>query len=40
MKSSHGDVLTTIRDEQVVSDDTEAKLKGVLDAYAKNFTPA
>ena len=40
MKSSHADVLNTIRDEQAVSDDTEAKLKGVLDTYAKNFTPA
>ncbi|MAJ91999.1 MAG: F0F1 ATP synthase subunit alpha, partial [Rhodospirillaceae bacterium TMED63] len=40
MKSSHVDVLNTIRDEQAVSDVTEAKLKGVLDTYAKNFTPA
>jgi len=40
MKSSHADILSTIRDEQAVSDDTEAKLKGVLDTYAKNFTPS
>ena len=40
MKSSHVDVLNTIRDEQAVSDVTEAKRIGVLDTYAKNFTPA
>ena len=37
MRASHGDVLATIRDEQTLSDDTEAKLTGVLDDFSKKF---
>ncbi|MGV6821128.1 MAG: F0F1 ATP synthase subunit alpha [Parvularcula sp.] len=37
MHASHADVLTAIRTEQKVSDDTEAKLKTILDTFAKNF---
>ena len=38
MKSNQTAILDAIRDEQSISDDTEAKLKGVLDTYAKQFT--
>ena len=31
------DVLETIRTEKQISDDTKAKLKGHIDAFAKNF---
>ena len=40
MHANHGDVLTAIRDEQAISDDTEAKLKSILENYAKNFAAA
>jgi F-type H+-transporting ATPase subunit alpha len=40
MRGTHGDILTTIREEQTVSEDTEQKLRTVLDVYAKNFVPA
>ncbi|MEC8462211.1 MAG: F0F1 ATP synthase subunit alpha, partial [Pseudomonadota bacterium] len=38
MKSNQTAILDAIRGEQSISDDTEAKLKGVLDTYAKQFT--
>ena len=37
VRSQHSDVLTTIREEQKLSDETEAKLKEILDQYAKSF---
>ena len=40
MKAKHADVLETIRSEQAVSDDTNAKIKAFLDGYAKNFIAA
>jgi F-type H+-transporting ATPase subunit alpha len=40
MRANHGDILATIRDEQAISDDTEAKLKSTLENYAKNFAAA
>ncbi len=40
MHANHGEVLTAIRDEQAISDNTEAKLKSILENYAKNFAAA
>ena len=37
LRSAAADVLDTIRDEQKLSDDTEAKLKAALEAYGKSF---
>ena len=37
LRSAAGDVLDTIRDEQKLSDETEAKLKAALEAYSKSF---
>ncbi|MEK9946836.1 MAG: F0F1 ATP synthase subunit alpha [Alphaproteobacteria bacterium] len=37
IRSKHGDILTTIRDSGDLSDDTQEKLKGVLDGFAKTF---
>tara|TARA_B100001939_G_scaffold329596_1_gene325979 strand:+ start:6327 stop:7859 length:1533 start_codon:yes stop_codon:yes gene_type:complete len=37
MHSKHKDVLDTIRTEGKLSDETIAKLKGILDTFAKNF---
>ena len=37
MKSKHADVLQAIRDEKTISDATEKKLRGILDAYVKSF---
>ncbi|HEY4546283.1 MAG TPA: F0F1 ATP synthase subunit alpha [Pedomonas sp.] len=37
MKSKHADVLATIRSEKDLSDATRAKLKEILDAFAKTF---
>ncbi len=37
MRAKHADVLTTIRSEGALSAATEAKLKEILEAYAKNF---
>ena len=37
LRSAAGDVLDTIRDEQKLSDETEAKLKAALVAYSKSF---
>jgi F-type H+-transporting ATPase subunit alpha len=37
LRSKHGDILNDIRDARDLSDATAAKLKGVVDAYAKAF---
>jgi F-type H+/Na+-transporting ATPase subunit alpha len=37
LRSKHGDILNDIRDARDLSDATTAKLKGVVDAYAKAF---
>jgi F-type H+-transporting ATPase subunit alpha len=38
MRSKHTDILNTIRDTGDLSDETAAKLKAVVEAYAKSFT--
>jgi F-type H+-transporting ATPase subunit alpha len=40
IKANHDDILETIRTEQAVSDDTNAKIRAFLDGYAKNFVAA
>jgi F-type H+-transporting ATPase subunit alpha len=40
MRSTHGDILAKVRDEQQLTDETEAKLKKALDSYAKTFVAA
>jgi F-type H+-transporting ATPase subunit alpha len=40
IKANHDDILETIRKEQAVSDDTNAKIRAFLDGYAKNFVAA
>ncbi|MDA0260631.1 MAG: F0F1 ATP synthase subunit alpha [Proteobacteria bacterium] len=37
MRGAHGDVLQTIREEQALSSETDAKLKDILEAFAKSF---
>ncbi|NQV81093.1 MAG: F0F1 ATP synthase subunit alpha, partial [Alphaproteobacteria bacterium] len=37
IRSKHGDILAAIRDSSDLSSDTEEKLKGVLDSFAKMF---
>jgi len=37
VRANHQDVLKTIREEQKISGDTEAKLKSILDKFAKAF---
>src|SRR5437870_269144 len=37
-RSKHVDILNTIRDTRDLSDETAAKLKAVVEAYAKSFT--
>jgi F-type H+-transporting ATPase subunit alpha len=37
LRQQHPDILNTIRDTRDLSDDTAAKLKGVVEAYAKTF---
>jgi F-type H+-transporting ATPase subunit alpha len=37
LRTEHGDILKDIRDARDLSDATTAKLKGVVDAYAKAF---
>jgi F-type H+/Na+-transporting ATPase subunit alpha len=37
LRTKHGDILKDIRDARDLSDATAAKLKGVVDAYAKAF---
>ena len=38
MRTKNADVLTTIREEQKLSDDTVGKLKDILDTFAKAFS--
>lgn len=38
MRSKHADVLATIASEQKLSDETTAKLKSILEAFAKSFS--
>ena len=40
LRGNHSQTLQTIREEQAVSEDTETKLKEILEGYLKNFTPA
>ena len=37
VRDSHGDLLTTIRDEKALSDETIAKLKDVINGFAGSF---
>ena len=37
LHADHGDILSTIRDTSKLDDETAAKLKDVLDAFAKSF---
>ena len=37
MRASHADLLKTIRDEQAISDEIEAKLKDILETLTKSF---
>jgi F-type H+-transporting ATPase subunit alpha len=37
LRTKHGDILKDIREARDLSDATAAKLKGVVDAYAKAF---
>ena len=37
IRDKHADVLETIRDEGAISDDTEAKLKVILEGFVKTF---
>jgi len=38
MRGKHADVLATIASEQKLTDETTAKLKSILDAFAKSFS--
>jgi F-type H+-transporting ATPase subunit alpha len=40
IRGKHGEVLKAIRDEQVISQDTEKRLRAALDGYSKNFVAA
>jgi F-type H+-transporting ATPase subunit alpha len=37
LRANHGEILETIRSAGEISDETEGKLKGALDAYTKTF---
>ena len=37
MRANHADILKTIRDEQKISDEVEAKLRGILDKFTRAF---
>ena len=39
LRGNHSLTLQTIREEQAVSEETETKLKEVLQGYLKKFTP-
>ncbi|MHB1360986.1 MAG: F0F1 ATP synthase subunit alpha, partial [Thermoleophilia bacterium] len=39
LKAEHADILSTIKEEKDLSDDTEAKLRAALEAFLKDFTP-
>jgi F-type H+-transporting ATPase subunit alpha len=37
LRSKHGDLLESIRSSKDLSDDSAAKLKGVVESFAKSF---
>jgi F-type H+/Na+-transporting ATPase subunit alpha len=37
IRSKHGDILKSVREQKEITNDTEAKLKGVLDQFVKTF---
>jgi F-type H+-transporting ATPase subunit alpha len=37
LRGKHVDILNTIRDSRDLSDDTAAKLKSVVEGFAKSF---
>jgi F-type H+-transporting ATPase subunit alpha len=37
IRAKHGDILKAIREQKEISNDTEAKLKAVLDQFVKTF---
>jgi len=37
LRANHAEMLATIRNEGTISDETEGKIKGALDAYTKTF---
>jgi F-type H+-transporting ATPase subunit alpha len=37
VRAKHADILKTIREEQKISDATEASLKGLIEKFAKAF---
>ncbi len=37
MRADHGELLAAVRDEQELSEDTEAKLKTILDGFVRTF---
>ena len=37
MRANHADILKDIRDKRDLTDETKAKLKDALDAFAKSF---
>jgi F-type H+-transporting ATPase subunit alpha len=37
LRGSGQDILNTIRDEQKISDDTDAKLREAIESFAKSF---
>jgi F-type H+-transporting ATPase subunit alpha len=39
MREDAPDILDAIRNEKQISDDTGARLKAAVEAYAKRFTP-
>ena len=38
LRGKHADILDSIRTSRDLTDDTAAKLKGVVEAYAKSFS--
>jgi F-type H+-transporting ATPase subunit alpha len=37
VRGKHGDILKSIREQKEITNDTEAKLKSLLDQFVKNF---
>ena len=37
IRAKHDDLLATIRTEQAISDDTDKKLRGILEDFVKTF---
>ena len=37
LRANHSELLSTIRNEGAISDETEGKIKSALDAYTKTF---